>query len=70
MEDAVEAVEYLVVVGYGDNASCSGNLAREVHDDAGALGTKRRRRFVGEDDAMATRCASPPVRFAGIEDMR
>src|SRR5690606_5650320 len=55
MEDTVEAVEDLVVVRYDDNGRIllDGNLAQEVHDDAGALGIKCRRRFVGEDDAGA-----------------
>ena len=80
LEYPVEAIEDLVVVGDRDDRRLllDGELAQEIHDDAGALGIQRGGRLVGEDDtrtigsarAMATRCASPPESCAGMAALR
>ena len=55
MEEPVETVEDLLVMGHGDDAGVllGGELAQQVHDDARALAVQRGGRFVGEDDARA-----------------
>ena len=49
MEDAIEAVENLLIMCDGDDGSVALNskVAQQVHDDAGPLGIERGGRLVG-----------------------
>jgi hypothetical protein len=55
MEDVVEAVEYLLIMGNGEDRGLlfGSHLAQEIHDNTGPLRVERRGRLVGKDDARA-----------------
>jgi hypothetical protein len=79
VDQAVETVEDLFVMGHGDDAGLllDGQLAqRSITSPARAV--QRGGRLVGKDDAgrlasaraIATRCASPPDSSAGLTGAR
>src|SRR5690606_35986651 len=53
VDQAVETVKNLLVMGDGDDAGflLDGKLAQKVHHQSGPLAVERGGRFVGQDDA-------------------
>ena len=59
-ENPVKPVEYLLVVSHRNDGGIllDGEFAKQVHDNARALGVQCRGRFIGQDDARTVRkCA-------------
>ena len=66
MDEAVEALEDLLVVGDGDDAGLllGREAPQEIHDELRPRAVERRRGFVGEDDGRVERCAGfTPARW-------